>query len=35
MLIGMAHVYGKGAEEDHVKAYMYFRVLDLMSDHPR
>ena len=31
VLIGMAHVHGKGVQEDHVAAYMYFRVLDLMS----
>ena len=31
VLIGMAHVYGKGVPEDHVTAYMYFRVLHEMS----
>ena len=31
VLIGMAHVYGKAVQEDHVTAYMYFRVLHLMS----
>ena len=32
MLMGMAHVHGKGVPEDHVAAYLYFRVLHLMSD---
>ena len=32
LLIGMAHVYGKGASKDFVKAYMYFRVLHYVSD---
>ena len=31
VLIGMAHVHGEGVQEDHVAAYMYFRVLGLMS----
>ena len=32
VLIGMAHVYGKGVPKDHVQAYMYFQVLQDMSD---
>ena len=32
LLIGMAHVYGKGATKDYVKAYMYFKVLHHISD---
>ena len=32
VLIGMAHVYGKGVPKDHVEAYMYFQVLQDMSD---
>ena len=31
VLTGMAHVHGKGVQEDYVAAYMYFRVLGLMS----
>ena len=32
LLIGMAHVYGKGVSKNYVKAYMYFRVLHHVSD---
>ena len=31
VLIGMAHVHGRGVQKDHVKAYTYFRVLHRMS----
>ena len=32
LLIGYAHVYGKGVPQDFVKAYMYFEALALVSE---
>ena len=32
VLIGMAHLYGKGVPKDHVVAYTYFQVLQDMSN---
>ena len=32
LLIGFAHVYGKGISKDYVKAYMYFQILYHVSD---
>ena len=32
MLMGYAHVYGKGVAQDNVQAYMYFKVINDISD---
>lgn len=32
LLIGYAHVYGKGVPQDYVKAYMYFEALSFISE---
>ena len=34
LLIGVAHVYGKGVSKDYVRAYMYFQVLHHVRDTP-